>query len=602
MFRQWAGLMTACVLMCAAVWTHAATFSDVSVAGSKAHFHERSIQFPAGTYDVRLQDVFGLGSPDAGEDVLLLASGDRELARLSQSGSGSSSARFSVSTSSHAKLVIDADSIAVPTWVTVFAVGATEPLYTEVFEPASENEEDGRYEFARIMVVSGNQNLHMQLTDFGAQFGAQLPALRAFQNLQINILNSTADAVLSEYCWYRGEAPADKECVDLDADSGAAAGPDIDTRIIVQPGYLSLSIVAEAQPLSMAQLGWQLRHQGGAAIWEDNVMLSPDQSEAIVLGEFTLTEATSVTAALTQVANDTSPFDLFVVSPESVDILQLSQDIASDSDILSAGQYRVMLLSPEGEKGLLALKIGAGNTVLFDDAFSLGAFQRLGEFSLSADASVPVRLRFLEGMNNNEIFVTGDGVGVAAVSGLQQTNAGIALKKARHIVWSPVDPAAADDLYRIQVGTDVAPLAEFWGVTASRLIGFERASNSATKGTVSVRNFEFPSPLQERYRLVVAQGDQVRLKMDLEGGTVAQSESDIDLSPGNLVIALFAERQAESATAIGYRIETSTPPSQPNNSRGSNGSGGKRGGGSVSSFILYVLLVGRFLMLRHSRK
>src|SRR5690606_31815515 len=122
----------------------------------------------------------------------------------------------------------------------------------------------------------------------------------------------------------------------------------------------------------------------------------------------------------------------------------------------------------------------------------------------------------------------------------------------RYSVWGRFDAAAADDLYRVRIGSESNRLGEFTATTGARLIVQREVDLSeAVTGSMEVRNFAFPDALMERFRMIMIQGDGAPLKFDVDNTNGEIVEAAVDLSAGVAYIALFASQsEPDYATVL----------------------------------------------------
>lgn len=601
--RVWGKRLIGLVLLLgsltASVW--AAEMKGVAVIGDDQTTIQRSIKLNKGNYELELLDVFQLGSDAADQQAVLLVDGDKLLGQLNfSSASGSQKKIFSIAETVTANLFLDAANTRLhgPVVVSIRASGAASPIYREVFNFQTQMQASADYSYVKTVPVTA-QSLLFKLTDFGAEFGELLPTLVPFDNVVVEILNSSATAELQRWCWYRG-SEAVTDCQNMDNDGAASSPLGLEQQLQIVDGFLSVIIEAQAPADQFAQIGWSLVDMAGVGVdLTDNVIVNQSPSQGRMVGEFTLEASTSVSALITRVSTDVTPFQLLIASADSTASIQVSQEDVSVGAVLEPGHYNIMLLSPEDGSGLVGLTVSADTGILFEDAFTLGGYQKLMAFTQAEPTQAHAQLTFLEGQQDIAVMAFGAGQAFNIASSATPRTEAISFEAGRYSLWSPLQTGIPDDLFYLNVGDMRGDIVQVYGSTGLRLAALQRF-DSVAAGTysVSVRNFEFPDEFVERYRVIVAQRDAAILKADFDSENAAKSIDDLRLEAGPAHVLVFASQSNERGHVVGFRLKSATTASPDAPDRGANGSGSGGGGGSFSSFVLYCLLLGRALIFR----
>lgn len=590
----------------------AATVQGSILAGDQARAQHATVALAAGHYRLRLLDPFAAEHLALASAGALLTQGADRLAQLTiATGASTATVDFSLANAAELDLFVHA-AAGLTTGAAVVAVeslsgaSAGQRVFEQAFSFSKEQADSDRYAFHDTVKVTADARYRFELTDMHALSFSFAP----FESIIVRVANTTATQVLGTWCWYQGVvSPADAAaCVKMNTLS-APEGQTLSQTLEVRKGFVSWYVTAKAPLAQASQLGWRLLDvTTDQDLGEDMVVVNRSGNNyAREVGNFTLATRTTVDVGINALSTPVSPFKLAIVSPDTGNAIQLDNSTLAQSDVtLNAGRYRILLSDDlSGDQGLLGIRIMTGTAVLFDDVFSLGDFQRLGEVESTSSGTTPVTLSLHELRNPLDVRIASASAVVLRLTDIEQTGSFIRAP-GRYSLWGRFDAGAEDDLYRVRIGAGASKLGEFLATTNARLLGQREFTLAApVSGSMAVRNFAFPDDWADRFRVVLVQDDGTPLKFAMDSDDSDSVQATVNVTAGAAHIALFAAQDTPGeATVIGYRFtydtsvvaEPSDPVTPPRNA---NGSGGKRkGGGSFSSFLLYVVLVCKILWQR----
>lgn len=588
----------------------AATIQGGILVGDQERAQRATLQLEAGTYRVHLLDPFAKEHLALASAGALLAQGTDRHAQLSISaGASTATADFNLIRASELELFVHAAAgqstgAAVVAVESLTGASAGQWVFEQAFSFSQELADSDHYAFYDTVAVAADSSFLFELTDMHALSFSFVP----FESIVVRVANTSATEVLGTWCWYQGVvSDADAaSCANMNGLS-APDGQTLSQTLAVREGFVSWYVAAKAPLAQASQLGWRILDvTADTGLGEDVVIVNRSGNNYVrEVGRFTLATRTAVDADLNALSEVVSPFNLAIVSTDSGNAIRLDNSALEQTDVvLSAGEYRILLSDDlSGDKGLLGIRISAGSTLLFDDVFSLGDFQRLGEVESTSTGNTPTTLSLHELRNPLDVRIANASALVLRLTDVDQTGS-FMRAPGRYSLWGRFDANAADDLYRVRIGSGAETLGEFLAATGTRLIEQREVMLSTpVSGSMAVRNFVFPDALGERFRMILIQDDGTPLKFDVDSDDGDSVQAAVNLAAGAAHIALFASQDAtDDATIIGYRFEyevSGENPSNPTPPRSSNGGGSKGGGGgSLSSFLLYVLLVFKCLRQR----
>jgi hypothetical protein len=588
----------------------AVTVQGGTLVGDQERAQRAPVALAAGNYRLHLLDPFATEHFALAEAGALLSRGSDRVVQLALgAGSSTAFADFNIASAGELDLFVHA-ATGQATGAAVVAVeslsGATagQRVFEQAFSFSRHEPDSDRYAFHDTVKLAVDTDVHIDLTDMHALSFSFAP----FEAIIVRVANTTATEVFGTWCWYQGVVSAADAaaCVNMNGLS-APDGQTLSQTLAMRAGFLSWYVTAKAPLAQTSQLGWRMLDvSADSDLGEDVVIVNRSGDHyAREVGRFTLGARTAVDVDLNALSDVVSPFKLAIVSTDSGNAIRLDNNTLYQTGVtLNAGEYRILLSDDlSGDQGLLGIRVNAGATQLFDDVFSLGDFQRLGQVESTGSGSTPVTLSLHEFRQPLDVRIANATAVALRLTDTAQTGS-FTRAPGRYSVWGRFDADAEDDLYRVRVGSGANILGEFLAATGTRLIEQREVTLSApVSGTMAVRNFAFPDVLGERFRMILVQDDGTPLKFDVDSADGDSVQAAVTLAAGVAHIALFASQDTPTAaTVIGYRFEydaVSGGEPAPTPPRSANGSGGKsKGGGGFSSFLLYVLLMFKILRQR----
>lgn len=584
--RTWVFILACLLALVAAAPVHAATQRDALVLGSRSDLHHYNISLTAGTYRLAIADLAiadsGSGSSvDMASAQALLVSGDRllgsvDLTRTTQTLTlaEQTTAELFVSgkpTASHGNL---------GAWIE--RTSDNETLFEESLYFSDNTSAPTRtYTYSKQFRFTSTDPVTLSLSDLGAML-AETP----FAQFRVTVIKGATTPVLSANI-----------AAEADHNYSVSFTPDINANYWI-------SVLAVAPDAGTSMMGWEMKQSvaGVESTLENQIFQVDDNMEVDgkVLGEFALAEASSVSASAALLSSDVDDFSIAIASVTEAggSLMILNKTALNQSQVLDAGHYRVILLAPGSTQGLVGIRVGTDSSLLLDTSVSLGNYQPLGELALTANSNVAAGLHvFLQKPSDMEVLVA-SGTGVAlALDLVNPAQNSVAMPAGDYRLWVKSGSVVSDSYYRVHLQPQGAAVQQWWGALGEGLIDSAAFTvASATTGTLSTRNFNLPDALSEEVVVLLAQGNSLIAQFNIDPADKTRTMSGLAIPAGEVQLAVFGKQAAGKASVVGYTLETaavvddsSTPP------RSANGAGTDGGGGSMSSFILYCLLVMKIL-------